>query len=447
MLLPPELLTLVFLTGLTAAYPEGDDILAATTALDSLAATASTIAPIAITTTPSSTEDSNGFAPAPAFPTDEPPPEAQPTEDIYPCDLPEPPDWCDQPGVVQPQLPTATGWDDWGDWNNENSGGGSGGAGILPTGALMKPQEQTPIVITTRTPTVVHIKTNFEPSATKDVNGGGQPQAPGHVPTGEYKEHQDSSPRPTTGQDTLRASGAGGDSMPQESPAQTTLEQPTAGPGPNSVGGHVTGSKQTTSSGNDLLDAIIREISNAKPDAQPAQASRSTLVVSGEHSASATDLTRTEQLILAQSGVISRPTTLDGTDTVLVQTTIAAGPTIALGAATLSLTPGLSTIIRKGTGTTLIAIQTDSASQTIITISSSGAAITATITDAPATVTVPRTGFEASITGDAGRGVDITASIQGAPTTSSRAVASHMKVRMGGLSGFVLGALSLMTAC
>ena len=65
---------------------------------------------------------------------------------------------------------------------------------------------------------------------------------------------------------------------------------------------------------------------------------------------------------------------------------------------TVTLTPGLSTTVGPEGDATFIGITTDTTGQTIITISSSGTAITATISDAPAVITLPKTGFEASIT-------------------------------------------------
>ena len=47
---------------------------------------------------------------------------------------------------------------------------------------------------------------------------------------------------------------------------------------------------------------------------------------------------------------------------------------------------------------TSIGITTDATGQTLITLSSCGTAITATISNAPAVITLPKTGFEASIT-------------------------------------------------
>ncbi|KAF2440594.1 hypothetical protein P171DRAFT_524610 [Karstenula rhodostoma CBS 690.94] len=78
--------------------------------------------------------------------------------------------------------------------------------------------------------------------------------------------------------------------------------------------------------------------------------------------------------------------------------TMTAGGQVTLGSVTLTLTPGLSSVLGDGATATYVAITTDDAGQTLITVSSSGTAVTATITDAPATLTKPVTGFETSIT-------------------------------------------------
>ncbi|PVI06533.1 hypothetical protein DM02DRAFT_649655 [Periconia macrospinosa] len=81
------------------------------------------------------------------------------------------------------------------------------------------------------------------------------------------------------------------------------------------------------------------------------------------------------------------------------QPTVAIGGLITLGpSATLTLTPGLSTTVGAGSAATQIAITTDNAGKTFIVLSSSGTAVTATVTKTLTTSTLPETGFGGSPT-------------------------------------------------
>ena len=113
----------------------------------------------------------------------EAPPEPQPTEGIYPCYLADPPDWCEEepPPFWHPEV-SATGWDEWDQWNNDNVGGG-GGQGFAPSTTVLRPTEQPPVVITTRTPTVVEIRTSVEPSGTDAVGESGATRVPAGTST------------------------------------------------------------------------------------------------------------------------------------------------------------------------------------------------------------------------------------------------------------------------
>ena len=427
-----------------------------------------TVSPIAVTPSPSPIGDTNDLSPIPASSTDEQPQETQPTDEIYPCDLPDPPEWCDPPNFVQPELPTGTGWENCGDWSCDNDGfGGGGGAGIAPTETLLRPPEQTPVVVTTRTPTIVEIKTSVEPSATKDVNGGRTSQAVTSEPPGEHTRQQEPHGQPgqpgqpgspTGVQDPPQTGGTGEGSSVGGGTYRPVPESPTAGLRPETANSNVPTSQQTTSTGNSLLDTIINQIGKARPGAQPSQAILPTSGVSGEYIKQEPQLKpSTDTAGAGQSGSVqgggaisvqseeikSGTVTLGVTNTAPTQHTIAIGNQITLGSATLSLTPGLSTIIGSGTDTTLIAIQTDSVSYTVITISSSGTAVTATITDAPATVTLPKTGFEASITDSAGRGVATSHAGQSTTATSSKGIADDRRAYIDGWPGAMIGLLAL----
>jgi len=67
--------------------------------------------------------------------------------------------------------------------------------------------------------------------------------------------------------------------------------------------------------------------------------------------------------------------------------TAAVGHVVTLGSAVITLTPGLSSTVGAGPTATYVAISTDEIGQTLITVSSSGTAVTATLTNAPATIT------------------------------------------------------------
>ncbi|ORY17392.1 hypothetical protein BCR34DRAFT_37041 [Clohesyomyces aquaticus] len=71
---------------------------------------------------------------------------------------------------------------------------------------------------------------------------------------------------------------------------------------------------------------------------------------------------------------------------------------ITLGSATLTLTPGLTTAVGTGSSLTSVELTTNYLGQTIIVISSSGTAVSATITSGPVTATSARTGFDAATT-------------------------------------------------
>lgn len=406
---------------------------------------------------PFTSGDNNDIG-APAPTTTEPPSDSQPTEEPYPCDLPDPPDWCNPPDFVQPDLPTATGWDDWGEWNNDGISGG-GGQDVAPTTTWLRPIEQTPDLITTNTPTIIEIRTSVEPSATKTTHGGISPEASTSEPAGDGRtEKQEKPGKSSAEQDMPQTGGLGGVKTSQVRPAESTNgqpapAQPSADSRPNTVDDHVSASQRTASTGNSLLDTIIDRLGKAQPGAQPTSGARPTAGVPGERidqepqAEPPTSTARLGQNGSVQSGgLLSGPVTPGTTNTATPQDSLAVDNTITLGSATLSLTPGLSIIVGTGTDTTLIAIQTDSASHTIITISSSGTAITATITNAPATVTLPKSGWDASITGEGGRGVRSTRVAVTAVSTSSKGGANARRANVGGLTGLIIGVLSFLSA-
>jgi hypothetical protein len=98
------------------------------------------------------------------------------------------------------------------------------------------------------------------------------------------------------------------------------------------------------------------------------------------------------------------------------QPTLGVDGTITLGSAILTLSNGLSTAVDTGPAATFVAITTNSAGYTVIVVSSSGTAVTATMSNAPITIILPKTGWEASITAAARIGNNPSAII---PTTTS----------------------------
>lgn len=421
-----------------------------------------------MTPSPSPIGDTNDFAPTPTASTDEQPQETEPAD---PCDLPDPPDWCDPPSFVQPELPTGTGWEDCGDWSCDNDGfGGGGGVGIAPPETSQSPPEQTPIVVTTRTPTVVGIETTVEPSATKDVNGGGTSRAATSGPPEEHTKQQDppgqpgrpghpvQPGQPTSVQDPPQTGGTGEGNNIDVGTYRPAPELPTAGSRPETENKNLPAPQQTVSTGNSLLDTIINQIGKAQPGAQPSQAILPTPGVSGEQIKQEPQLRPSGDSAGAGQGgsvqgggiisvqgeeAVSGTVAPGVTNTAPTQDTIAIGNQITLGSATLSLTPGLSTTVGTGTDTTLIAIQTDSVSYTIITISSSGTAVTATVTNAPATMTLPKTGFEVSTTDSTSRAAATSHTGQSTAATSSKGIADRRRAYIDSWSSGVIGLLAL----
>lgn len=296
-----------------------------------------------------------------------------------------------------------------------------------------------------------------------------QPQVPNTRPVGDGNKPQQN-PGQVAPQTKARASDdTPGGSQVRENPAQPTPglvaptapapgapapEQSTAGPKSNTQ--NVPAQGQSALTGNALLDTIINHLGKAQPGAQPSQPAQTTqpiVTVTGGFGEGLTPDSTVTATEAAKPGPgdsakgwedASGQATPDAAQTASGQDSIAVGNTITLGSATISLTAGLSTVVGTGTDTTLIAIQTDSASQTVITISSSGTAITATITNAPATVTLPKTGFEASITDSAGRGVGTSRIPVTAVSTSSKGAAVRQHAPLSALSGFIVWLLGFL---
>jgi hypothetical protein len=87
----------------------------------------------------------------------------------------------------------------------------------------------------------------------------------------------------------------------------------------------------------------------------------------------------------------------------------------------LTLTPGLSTTVGTGEEATSVGITTNDAGQTIIVVSSSGTAVSATVTKTAVTMTAPKTGFDAEITDIAKPGDEENSSSEGTALSTSSA--------------------------
>ena len=347
---------------------------------------------------------------------------------------------------------SVTGWDDWGEWNNDGIGGGQG---IAPTTTLPDPVEQTPIVITTMTPTVIEIRTIVLPYS-QTVHGDASTPVPAAGSTIDRPAGEQQIPTQATVVQTRPQSSSPDDtSHQQEAPVQPTLHFPAPGSfAPGQQSGQAdpnTALQQTVSSGNDLLDAIIERLGATEPEAKSPAPMLSVAEPSGEHTdhepqiAVSTGPAGAGQGDQAQTGATIPGSITQGTASIASAHSSATNNNhITLGSITLTLTPGLSTFIGTGTSATLIAIQTDSASHTVIVISSSGTAITATMTVAPATVTLSKNNVASSITGDASRGVPTSLHRVPAATISSAAAANKREARSSEFSKFALGFLGIV---
>ncbi|KAF2796097.1 hypothetical protein K505DRAFT_359632 [Melanomma pulvis-pyrius CBS 109.77] len=162
---------------------------------------------------------------------------------------------------------------------------------------------------------------------------------------------------------------------------------------------------------NDILSRIGRPHPGAQPSPQPASPS-SDIVPNGNHE-SIPGNENTEGPLPIAPATIEVPGALPAPT---VDEVITLGPET-----TLTLTNGLSTTVGAGSAGTFIALTTNTVGYTIIVISSSGTAVTATVSEAPVTITLPKTGFEASITAVARFG---TPSADAATTTSSKGEAA-----------------------
>jgi hypothetical protein len=110
---------------------------------------------------------------------------------------------------------------------------------------------------------------------------------------------------------------------------------------------------------------------------------------------------------------------------------------LIIGAWTVTLTPGLSINLAGNTNPTILELTTDATGNTLVTVSSSGTAVTATVRVALTTMTMPISGFEASVT-DSPRPGEKSATLA---TTSSKGAGADRKSELEWWAGAVLGVL------
>lgn len=175
-------------------------------------------------------------------------------------------------------------------------------------------------------------------------------------------------------------------------------KQPVANPAGTIPSTIVLPNPQQTSQNSLLLDVVSR-LGQTGSVAQPTSSSSGTTDASGEDSSGTTGASGEDSLVnpvapSQKDGITPGP----GMPSATSPPSVIAGNSITLGSVVLTLTPGVSTTIGPNSDQTFIAITTNVAGTTLVTISSSGTAVTATVTTTPTILTLSKTGFEASIT-------------------------------------------------
>ena len=140
----------------------------------------------------------------------------------------------------------------------------------------------------------------------------------------------------------------------------------------------VSASPGTTSGGSDLISQIISQIGTVEPGAQPTESSA---IPTGPNDETTEDQQQATDVTSAPGSV----------------PTMSVAESITIGGTIITLTPGLSTTVGTGTSTTLVDLTTNADGQTIVVVSSSGTAVSATMTQSAITLTAPKTN-SASVT-------------------------------------------------
>ncbi|KAF2741566.1 hypothetical protein EJ04DRAFT_547884 [Polyplosphaeria fusca] len=259
--------------------------------------------------------------------------------------------------------------------------------------------QQLRYVITTETPSLIFVRTEIEASITR-LDPDNEP----------VQETTDGVYRPKTRQ------SAGDNAQPSEG----------APPSPQQTGGDSTQAPADVPpspqpSSNNLLEEIFTRLPNVQP--QPTQPSNPPSP-NGPQSTQPPNSPPPPALTIPNA--------------------------LTLGTATLTLTPGLSTTIGPPANPTFIQLSTDTHGQTIIVLSSSGTAISATVSNVPATMTLPKSGFDASSTAVARPGELPSAGGDGAAassTASKGGAAVPWETGVGwwtGLAGALVGGVMIL---
>jgi hypothetical protein len=265
---------------------------------------------------------------------------------------------------------------------------------LAPT-PIVPDEPKPPRVLVTQTPTIVHIQTNIGPTSAPGNGGNGNNQL-----------------RPASNIATSYSV------RPGIAPAVPAQETP----------------------GSNLLLDIISVVGAWQQPAQTTPLASPPPAAAGGQTDTPAQLTQVTPGPKAASDVNATPVQA-------AQATLPIGGMITAGSATLTLTPGLSTTVGTGSGATFIGITTNSAGQTLITVSARGTATTATVAIASATLTLSGAGFEASITQVAQPGDYKTSSAgRAAAATSSKAGAVDSRMEVNCWMQLLLGILGLGVA-
>ncbi|USP82497.1 uncharacterized protein yc1106_09771 [Curvularia clavata] len=382
MFLPPELLTLVVLGTAVVAFPLEDAIPVG----DSIATNA--------TATTSADPDRFAASETPAAP----------DEEINLCIID--PNACGHREI--PELPTATGFDD----TEVNS-------------FIAAPTSQANVVVTSNIPTIidVHINTAVRGPAASFTVG-----VPVASLAGDGNDAERNMGQPNTAVQKDIAVSSDVPKQPVVSPA---------GMIPSTV---VLPNPQQTSQ-NSLLLNVVSRLGQTGSVPQPTSSSSGTTDASGKDSSDTTGASGEDSSVNSvapsqKDGITPGPGMPSATSPSVI-----AGNSITLGSAVLTLTPGISTTIGPNSDQTFIAITTNVAGSTLVTISSSGTAVTATVSTTPTVLTLSKTGFEASITHGAGP-ERYTGKLS--TTTSSGLAVENRRSEVGWWTSAILGFLPIV---
>ncbi len=311
---------------------------------------------------------------------------------VDPCETSFDPSSCNAVGGI-PFLPSATGWEE-----------------TDPATDRLVTLTPTKTTVTTIQPTILDLETNIviwgaDDSTQESGGNNGQPSL-------------------ITGPNTVSSA---------DIPGQTE---------DNIVGGDdtsATGLTPQQTGQNSLLLAIVSQIGGAPSVVQPTQpASLATDSLGqpvvptnnegGGNSATAQPATTPSSGMPSSTNIASPP-----------QTTPAVGVgSFVYGSSTLTLTPGLNTNIGSNFFPTFVELTTDAKGNTLVTVFSDGTAVTATVRVTSTTMTIPISGYEASMADSTGP-AEQTGSL--ATISSEGAGAETRSTELEWLAGAILGIL------